>query len=340
MELLFERTMSLKQYASACAKMPPVFIAGYGGRTKKVQEALGVSQVIELKHEEGYTTSSSTSADIKDCIEIYINGECTRKLSSADEVEPYFLSVLQKDTAVFIDITSMSVRLLAIVLSSLAFVLADKPEIPGVYCGYAELKAYNRRGILSKKEAGKQSQFELYSDFAPLGPLPNFVSIGSDEDKQLWVVLLGFEGYRTGTIHDELSRIDDIIALVTIPSLKLGWSNYAVAENSHFLRGIDHCLPTINYVAAVSPFSVYNTLCELQEKYSEYRLQISPFSTKVNSLGVLLYALNNPECSLVFDNPLEKSRPQEEHSDIYHVYEVTEPLKRAGIGKGDIDENY
>lgn len=331
--------MNLKQYASACAGKPLVFIASYRGRTKKVQAELGVTQIIELKHEESYTTSSSTSADIKDCIEIYSNGQCMKKLNSADELELYFLDVLQGNAAVFIDITSMGVRLLAIVLSSLAFVLEDKPEIPGIYCGYAELKAYTRRGILAKKETGKQSQFELYSGFAPLGPLPNFVSTGSDEDKQLWIVLLGFEGYRTGTIHDELSRIDDIIALVTIPSLKLGWSNYAVTENSHFLRGVDHCVPTIRYVTAASPFSVYNTLCELQEKYSEYRLQISPFSTKVNSLGVLLYALNNPECSLVFDNPLEASRPQEEYSDIYHVYEVTEPLRRVGIKGGDIDEN-
>lgn len=325
MQLLFERTMSLEDYASLCKEKPPVLIAG-GGGTEAVQEKLGPTLTIKLIHKEQYTSFYSTSADIKDHIELYCNGQLETTLESADGLEACLSKVLPDNTAVFIDISSMGVRLLAIVLSNLSFVLEEKPGISAIYCGYAEPEAYNRRGILTEEEPGT-SQFDLYSSFAPLAPLPNYVSIGSNESKQLWVVLLGFEGYRTDIIDDDLSRIDDIIALVTIPSLRLGWSNYAITENAHFLRGVDQKVPSIEYVTAYSPFSVYNTLCKLQKQYSDYRLQISPFSTKANSLGVLLYALNYPECSIVFDNPLESSRRKEVQSNIYHVYEITRPLK-------------
>lgn len=330
MELLFDRMMSLEQYASLCANIPPVLIAGYRGNLQSLQEALGITQVIALDHREEYTSSSSTSADIHDIIEIYQKNKTSCELGSCDKLENYFRKEIPYDTTVLIDITSMGVRLLAIVLSSLAEALRDRSDISRVYCGYSEAKTYKRRGILD----GNLPQFELYSDFAPLGPLPNFSSIGSDDQKQLWVVLLGFEGYRTDIFVDDLPRIDDIIALVTVPSFRLGWSNYAAAENAQFLHGINKQAPVIEYVTAVSPFSAYNRLCQIQEKYRDYRLQISPFGTKANSLGVLLYALNDPNCLIIFDNPIEKSRPRGEFSDTYHVYDITVPLKRVEL-EGD-----
>lgn len=328
--MLFDRTTDLSHFNSCTDGVPPVFITGKRNNSQNVEASLGANYVIEFVHSEEYTSSSSTSADIVDKIGIYVNGECIAKEITLEEFEQKLWNILPNNN-IFIDISSMGVRLLAIVLSNLVFVLERKAADIKVYCGYAEPTEYSRRGITSDNSTWKQSQFALYSDFAPLGPLPNFDSIGSDEKKQLWVVLLGFEGYRTDTIDDELSRIDDIIALVTIPSLRLGWSNYAISENSHFLRGVDHRIPSINYVTASSPFAVYNFLCETQEKYRDFRLQISPFSTKANSLGALLYALVNPESLIVFDNPLESSRPKTTRGEVYHVYEITEALEKAFI---------
>lgn len=336
MDLLFERTMSLEQYISTYKNKAPVFISAHKSQTKQLQEKLGCMSVFGIDHKAKYTSSSSTSADIIDCLEIYKNGDLYVSLKDPNELESFFSEILSDDTPIFMDITSMGVRLLAILLSNLVYALSEVENPPRIFGGYAELKAYSRQGIMNEKDNGKQAQFVLYSDFAPLGPLPNFDSIGSDECDQLWVVLLGFEGYRTDTIDDELTRINDIVALVTIPSLRLGWSNYAIAENAHFLRGVDHREPSIEYVTASSPFSVYNTLSRLKAKYNGHRLQVTPLSTKANSLGALLYALNNPECLIVFDNALESSRNREERTDIYHVYEITEPLKRASL-EGEYD---
>ena len=330
--MLFERTMELERFLSMRQNKMTAFISGNRKVTVQVESVLKPDRFIELKHSEVYTSWSSTSADIVDRIKVNCDGNCMEEINSSYELEEYLDSLLFDGMDIFIDISSMGVRLLSIVLANIFFLSKFKKNDLHVFCGYAEPKAYMRHGIVPDKGQHKQSHFDLYSAFAPLGPLPDFVSIGSDEKPQLWVVLLGFEGYRTKTIVDDISRIDDIIALVTIPSLKLGWSNHAISENSHFLRGVDHKMPSLRYATASSPFAVYNFLCELQNNYKEYRLQISPFSTKANSLGVLLYALHNPECLIVFDNPLESSRPAGERSNIYHVYEITEALDRAHIG--------
>lgn len=329
--MLFERTMELDNFLSICQGKTTAFISGNREITEQVESKINPDKTIEVRHNESYTSWSSTNADIIDKIKVSCDGACCAEVNSSDELEVCLDSLLEDGMDVFIDISSMGVRLLSIVLANIFFLLKLKKNNLRVFCGYAEPKAYKRRGIVPDNEMPKQTQFSLYSAFAPLGPLPDFVSVGSDEKPQLWVVLLGFEGYRTKTIVDDLPRIDDIIALVTIPSLKLGWSNYAISENSHFLRGVDQKMPSIRYATAYSPFAVYNFLCALQEKYREYRLQISPFSTKANSLGVLLYALYNPECSIVFDNPLESSRPSEERGDTYHVYDITEALTAACV---------
>lgn len=328
MELLFERTMYLDQFITFSKESPPVFITNYDSKTEAAQKIINCNTVIELDHRETFTSCSSTSADVQDNIVIYKNGQRLDSTYSSNDLDNFLQDILSSSSSLFIDITNMGIRLLAILISNLSYIFDNNPpNLPCVYCGYAEPQSYFRRGILNSTNESKRSQFELYNDFAPLSPLPNFASTGSEEEKQLWLVLLGFEGYRANMIHDELTRINDIIALVTIPSLKLGWSNYALTENSHFLRGVGHKIPQIQYITASSPFSAYNYLCQCKRKYSDYRLQISPFSTKANSLGVLLYALNNPECSIVFDNPIERSRKKETHSDIYHVYDITEPLK-------------
>lgn len=324
--LLFERTMDLEQYLSINKNIRPVFMTGSREKSKSIEDNIEARCVIELRHRELCPSWSSTSADIEDELQIYVDGTCIEGMDSIDELDEYFKEIIPENADVFIDISSTGVRLLSIILSNLVLTVRKYNSIRRVYCGYAEPNSYTRRGIVSENGTCKQAQFALYNNFAPLGPLPNFESIGSDEKPQLWVVLLGFEGYRTDTIDDELSRVDDIIALVTIPSLKLGWSNHAISENAHFLRGVDHKMPSIRYATASSPFAVYNFLSKLQEKYNDYRLQISPFSTKANSLGALLYALSNPHASIVFDNPIEASRPSSIYSNIYHVYDITEAL--------------
>ena len=326
--MLFERSMVLESFCALNKGKSPVFITGQREDSKTVEHNIAPQCVIELRHREFCPSWSSTSADIEDEIQVLVNGVCIADMDSIDELDKYFVQIIPDDVDIFIDISSTGVRLLSIILSNLVFARYEKSSTNRVYCGYAEANSYTRRGIVSENGISKQAQFALYNDFAPLGPLPNFESVGSDDRPQLWVVLLGFEGYRTDTIDDELSRVDDTIALVTIPSLKLGWSNYAIAENSHFLRGVDHKMPSIKYATAASPFAVYNFLSGLQKKYSDYRLQISPFSTRANSLGVLLYALSNPDVSVVYDNPIESSRTSKCRGDIYHVYEITEALAK------------
>lgn len=322
LEKLFERTMSLSSYNEITNPDLVAFIRykSDSPRSTTVLEKIKYTYLVEIVHTMQASSDISTSANIIDEITVYVNGEFESKYSCLNLAD-LFQMLGERFSTLFIDITDIGVRLMSIICTNLAECFDENKNLfSAVYCGYTEPKEYIK--------SDPHSAFRLYQAFDPVSALPKLASEGIDNDTQVWVVFLGFEGDRVNAVQEEIGRIDKIIAALTVPSMKLGWTNYVFEFNSHFLQGVDReNVPEIAYIPAQSPFAAYNYLCEYQNKHYNSRLLISPFGTKSNSLGAILYAINNRNCAVVFDNPLETTRVAEETSDVSHVYEITAALK-------------
>lgn len=330
---LFERTISLEEYLKH-VQIPPVFVRyrGEGSRTLAIDERIkSKAIVVELIHRMQPTSRSSTSASINDEIEIYFNNKFERKCTQ-EELSDVFVALRQFSPDLFIDISSVGVRLMALIMFSLVEICDYQPEdsFKRVYCGYTESKDYKVNFIAGENNEG--DHFRFYQSFDPLSPIPGYLSYDATKHGQrTWVVLLGFEGNRVHLIQNELDNIKEIKAYITMPTMKLGWINEVFFHNQHFLQGIDEKKPSIIYLPATSPFATYNGLIELRKQNEaslENRgIQVSPLGTKANALGALLFLLNDPYSALIYDNPNESTRVQEEASDMICVYEITEALR-------------
>lgn len=318
---LFERMMSLDEYLALGLTSGEVLIRhkDENPRAMSIKEKLNARLIVELTHEMETSSQSSTNANIVDKISVYINGKLDDNFTSTN-LDQMFCKLSQHSSSLFFDITNIGTRLMGLLCSSLAECFDKDDRIfSSVFFGYTEPKDYNRNNNM---------EIKLYQSFDPMSPLPKLLSEGSSRAEQIWIVLLGFEGNRVNSIQEEIGHIDDIVATLTVPSLKLGWVNSALEANAHFLQGVEReQRPTIKYISARSPFAAYNFLCEFQSKHKKSRLQVSPLGTKANSLGVIMYAINNKDCAFIFDNPVENTRPEEEPSNITHVYEMTQAFR-------------
>ena len=119
--MLFERTMELERFLSMRQDKMTAFISGNRKATVQVESVLKPDRFIELKHSEVYTSWSSTSADIVDRIKVNCDGTCMEEINSSYELEECLDSLLFDGMDIFIDISSMGVRLLAIVLANIFF---------------------------------------------------------------------------------------------------------------------------------------------------------------------------------------------------------------------------
>ncbi len=318
---LFERMMSLDEYLGLGFTNDAALIRykDENPRGMTIKEKLNAKLIVELVHEMETSSQSSTNANIVDKIAVYFNGKLDGNFNCTN-LDQLFYVLSQHSSSLFFDITNIGTRLMALLCSCLAECFDEDNKIfSSIFFGYTEPKDYTRNNNM---------EIKLYQSFDPMSALPKLVSEGSDRAEQTWIVLLGFEGNRVNSIQEEIGHIDNIVATLTVPSLKLGWVNSALEANAHFLQGVEReQRPTIKYISARSPFAAYNFLCEFQSKHAKSRLQVSPLGTKANSLGVIMYAINNKDCAFIFDNPVEKTRPEEEPSNITHVYEMTQAFR-------------
>ena len=115
--------MDLEQYLSINKNIRPVFITGNREKSKSIEDNVVARCVIELKHKELCPSRSSTSADIEDKLQVYVDGVCVEKMDSIDDLDEYFNEIIPENADVFIDISSTGVRLLSIILSNLVLTI-------------------------------------------------------------------------------------------------------------------------------------------------------------------------------------------------------------------------
>lgn len=164
--------------------------------------------------------------------------------------------------------------------------------------------------------------FDLSVKFEGLGPLPGFVRLTgpSDENKCLFVAMLGFEGNRPERLVFQLDPTPKVIPVVGVPGFQIDYPTFTVACNRVFLEDYS-AYAEVRYARASCPFEAYDALCSIRKDYPEHYMYLAPVGTKPHALGTIVYAIANPDTTeIMFDYPVRKPG-RTEGIGIIHIYD-------------------
>lgn len=222
-----------------------------------------------------------------------------------------FLHQFDQDIPLLLNITSMNLRLLGTLLFNI-----QKIGFKEIYCLYTEPLRY------CKITDGEESidRFDLYKKYKGIEPVPGFLRGNDNKLEEKWIVFLGFSGKRAEQINEKYD-FPDVVPIITLPSYKPGWQNYALQENIDLIKAVDRAP---DYITANSFLSAYNYLCKLKESNPNTYLRITPIGTKINALGAMLFCLNHKHTvELLYDNPKEEGRISTECGKTF-VFDISE----------------
>lgn len=227
-----------------------------------------------------------------------------------------FLKKIDKDIPIMLNITSMNLRLMGTLLFNI-----KKIGFKEVYCLYTEPLRYCKN-IDNTDTEDFVDRFDLYKKFRGIDPIPGFLRANDNKLDEKWIAFLGFDGKRVEQINDRY-EFADIVPVVTLPSFKPGWQNYALQENIDIIKNIER---KPEYIVANSYLSAYKYLDKMRKTYPDIYLRVTPLGTKVNALGVLLFCLNNIQnVEILYDNPKEEGRISTECGNTY-IFDISETI--------------
>jgi hypothetical protein len=183
---------------------------------------------------------------------------------------------------------------------------------------YAEPDSYKEH-----TNPSSASLFDLTVKFDGLSPLPGFARLSGpvDENACLFVATLGFEGNRPASLVFQLDPMPKVIPVVGVPGFQIEFPSYTVECNRAFL---DDCKAhqEIRYARASCPFESYEALTDIRRDYPDHFMYIAPIGTKPHALGVILYALANPNFTeIMFDHPVRRPG-RTKGIGIIHIYDL------------------
>lgn len=185
---------------------------------------------------------------------------------------------------------------------------------------YAEPASYKEHPSPSSA-----SYFDLSVTFEGLAPLPGFARLSGppDEEKCLFVALLGFEGNRPSCLLLQVDPPPKVIPVIGVPGFQIEYPGFTVACNRDFLDAY-RAHEEIRLARASCPFEVVSQLRELHRDYPDHYLYIAPIGTKPHALGAVLYALERPDMTeIMFDHPVR--RPGRTSGvGVIHVFDLNE----------------
>ncbi len=227
-----------------------------------------------------------------------------------------FLQNLDRNVSILLNITSMNLRLMGTLLFNI-----KKIGFKEVYCLYTEPLRYCKNINMGNKEEFID-RFDLYKKFRGIEPIPGFLRANDNKLDEKWIVFLGFDGKRVEQINDRYD-FADIVPVITLPSYKPGWQNYALQENIDIIKSVER---KPEYIIANSFLSAYDYLEKMKKTYPETYLRVTPLGTKVNALGVIVFCLNNiRNIELLYDNPKEEGRFSTECGKTY-IFDISEMI--------------
>jgi hypothetical protein len=225
-----------------------------------------------------------------------------------------FLNKLDKNVPIILNITSMDLRLMGTLLFNI-----KKLKFNQVYCLYTEPLRYCKNTDESDRTEFVD-RFDLYKRFRGIESVPGFLRANDDNLEEKWIVFLGFDGKRVEQINEKY-EFPDVVPVVTLPSYKPGWQNYALQENIDIIKTVDR---KPEYIIANSVLSAYDYLEKMKTESPQMYLRVSPLGTKINALGAMLFCLNNQKnIELLYDNPEEAGRISTDSGKTY-IFDISE----------------
>lgn len=136
-------------------------------------------------------------------------------------------------------------------------------------------------------------------------PLPGLASFAKDDDRFLFVALLGFEGGRFAYIYDKLQPIDDmVLPVIGVPGYRIEYPFVTFWGNqSALLRS--KAKENIRYAAANSIVDAYLLLKRVLDENPGKLIKIAPIGTKPHCIAAILFAIKYyKNVEVVYDNPI------------------------------------
>jgi hypothetical protein len=164
--------------------------------------------------------------------------------------------------------------------------------------------------------------FDLSIKFDGLAPLPGFARLigPADENRCLFVAMLGFEGNRPERLVLQVDPIPKVIPVVGVPGFQLEFPAFTVACNRVFLDEY-RAHSEVRYARASCPFEAYDALCEIRKDYPDHFMYLAPVGTKPHALGTILFAIKNPDTTeIMFDHPVRKAG-RTKGIGVIHIYD-------------------
>lgn len=164
--------------------------------------------------------------------------------------------------------------------------------------------------------------FDLSVTFEGLAPLPGFARLAGpdDENRCLFVAMLGFEGNRPERLVLQLDPIPKVIPVVGVPGFQLEYPAFTVACNRVILDEY-RAHSELRFARASCPFEAFETLREIRKDYPEHYMYLAPVGTKPHALGMILFAIANPNTTeIMFDHPIKKAG-RTKGVGILHIYD-------------------
>ena len=228
-----------------------------------------------------------------------------------------FLDNIDFNTPILLDITSMNLRLLGSFLHKM-----KRKKCERVYCLYTEPGRYCKNMDADENI----DHFDLYKKFKGIEAIPGFLRENDNKLPTKYLAFLGFDGKRIEQYGD-IYGPQDIVPIITLPSYKPGWHNHALHENLDWLASIDR---KPEYVIANSYLSSYNYLAAIYENNPKSYIRVIPLGTKINALGVLLFALNHTKrIDILYDNPIQEGKFSSERGKTY-IFDISDVLSYNG----------
>jgi hypothetical protein len=182
---------------------------------------------------------------------------------------------------------------------------------------YAEPESYKQH-----PSPASATLFDLSVEFDGLAPLPGFARLNgpADENKCVFVAMLGFEGNRPERLLLQVDPAPKVIPVVGVPGFQIEFPAYTIACNRVFLEE-SRAQSEVRYARASCPFEAFEVLRQIRVDNPDTYMYLAPVGTKPHALGTVLYAVANPGFTeIMFDHPVRKAG-RTKGVGVIHVYD-------------------
>ncbi len=237
----------------------------------------------------GISDQGNDTISITDDVECHIYN-----LRSSTDLNDFFSR--NTTECIYLDISGLNCRIIASLLRHI-----HKNELTQkLYVIYCEPEFY---------KVGQFSSEGVYNDLSEringINPLPGFASIFPIDDSEFhFIPFLGFEGGRFTHIKEHIQPPGhSIIPIIGVPGYRAEYPFVAYWGNRQPLKETDSWR-RVKYAAANSIIDAYLILKRILKKNPSSFFKIAPIGTKPHAIGVILFAIMNPEqTEIIYDNP-------------------------------------